>query len=125
MNRKRTQQREAIRAAFDEAERPLSVAELVAAARRHAPTLGQATAYRAVNRMLEAEQLRSVQMPGEPTRYEPADAGHHHFFKCRACEQLYEVDGCDALLRRLVPEGFELEAHEVALYGRCRRCRGV
>lgn len=123
MTTRRTQQREAIRAAFAEADRPLSVAELVEAARRAAPTLGQATAYRAVNRMLEQGELKTIQMPGEPTRYEPATEAHHHFFKCRSCDKLYEVSGCDALVRHLVPRGFKLEDHEVALYGVCRRCR--
>lgn len=120
---KQTRQKQAIIETFDAAAAPLSVAELVEAARRRVPTLGQATAYRAVNRMLEAGELRPIEMPGEPVRYEPMRHTHHHFFKCRACGGLFEVTGCDTLLKRLVPAGFELEEHEVALYGRCRECR--
>jgi len=119
---KHTRQQQAIADAFHASAVPLSIPELVEAARTKAPTLGQATAYRARNRLLDAGELRPVKMPGEPVRYEPAGERHHHFFKCNDCGELFEVDGCDALLSRLVPPGFTLEAHEVALFGRCRDC---
>jgi Fe2+ or Zn2+ uptake regulation protein len=32
------------------------------------------------------------------------------------------MHGCIAGLDRLAPEGFQAEAHEIVLYGRCQGC---
>ena len=117
-----TQQRRAIRAAIDEANRPLSPREVLETARRTSPSLGIATVYRTLKALVEEGALAQVELPGEPPRYEATGKRHHHHFHCRACDRVYELEGCPDGLRSLTPAGFFLESHEVVLYGRCAAC---
>jgi Fur family ferric uptake transcriptional regulator len=63
-----------------------------------------------------------VRLPGAPSRYEVAGKHHHHHFRCRLCDRVYEIDGCPPDLRSLVPRGFRLEGHDLTLFGRCPAC---
>ena len=47
---------------------------------------------------------------------------HHHHFHCRICDRFYDVEGCPGGLSSMLPEGFELESHELTLLGRCAAC---
>ena len=117
-----TRQRAAIRRVLDAEARPLLPAELLAAARRDVPRLGLATVYRAVKALVADGQAVTVELPGEPARYERTPAGHHHHFRCRRCERVFEVPGCAHGIPGLAPPGFEVDGHELVLYGRCAPC---
>ena len=117
-----TRQRAAIRDAVERADRPLSPREILDAAGRQVKGMGLATIYRAVKDGVEEGWLRGVELPGGPTRYEPAGKQHHHHFECRACHRVFEVDGCPGNIGRLAPPGVRLEGHEIVLYGLCETC---
>ncbi|TVP75229.1 MAG: transcriptional repressor [Gemmatimonadales bacterium] len=117
-----TRQRKAIRRALVDAGHPLSPQELHDAASEDVPGLGIATVYRNLKALGEAGFLETVELPGEPPRYEVAGKGHHHHFHCRSCDRVFEVDGCPGNLDRITPPGFRLEDHEFVLYGRCESC---
>lgn len=117
-----TAQRKAICDIFLESGRPLGPGEVHKAASRRIRRLGIATVYRAIRDLLEEGWLAAVELPGQPARYERAGKGHHHHFVCNRCDRVYEVDGCPGNLRRVTPAGFELETHDVLLYGRCAAC---
>ena len=85
-------------------------------------SIGIATVYRLLRRGEEEGRYAAVAVPGGGLRYEPADRGHHHHFHCEACDRVYDVKGCPGRFGRLVPEGFELDDHEVLLHGRCATC---
>ena len=117
-----TLQRRALRAAFARADRPLSPEEVLAEARRAAPRLGLATVYRNLRTLVGEGWLVEVALPGAPNRYEIAGKHHHHHFRCRLCDRVFEVDGCPPDLRALLPRGFRLESHDITLIGRCPAC---
>ncbi len=119
---RRTAQRDAIRLAFERADRPLSPVETLAAARLEVPGLGIATVYRNIRQLVEEGWLEEVPLPGAPNRYEIAGKHHHHHFRCRSCDRVYEVDACPPDLRALLPTGFRLESHDITLIGRCATC---
>jgi len=119
-----TAQRTAIRQAFERAARPLSPQEALAEAQRSVPGLGIATVYRNIRHLADEGFLAEVPLPGAPNRWEVAGKHHHHHFRCRICDRVFEVDACPPDLRRLVPRGFRLEAHDITLVGRCARCAG-
>ena len=120
-----TRQRAAIISAFEREDRPLSPAEILAGAQAEVPGLGTATVYRTLRALVADGVVVSVELPGEPPRYEPAGAKHHHHFRCRECDRVFEVPGCAKGIAALVPRGFELDGHELVLYGRCRGCRAA
>ena len=117
-----TRQRNAILNAIVAAARPLSPQEIQEAAAQDSPSLGIATVYRTIRMLLEDGAVRAVELPGESPRYEAADLGHHHHFKCTGCQRVFDVQECAADLRKLVPPGFTLQGHEITLYGRCAEC---
>jgi len=119
---RKTKQRQIIRCVFEDEKRPLSAGEAVELARMRVHSIGTATVYRAINKMVEEGLLVPVEIPAETTRYEIAGLHHHHHFCCRVCKKVYDVDGCPSDFSQFIPKGFELDAHEVILYGRCGPC---
>lgn len=117
-----TSQRRAIRKVFHESGRPLSPQEVLENARTHVPNLGIATVYRTLRSFMAEGVLVPVEIPGEPKRYEVAGKDHHHHFSCRSCGRMYDFDGCPSNLNGLVPPGFQMEDHEIFIYGRCAAC---
>jgi Fur family transcriptional regulator, ferric uptake regulator len=116
-----TRQKDAIRAAFVETGRPLSPEEALSYAQRSVPEMSIATVYRNLKSMLEERWLTSVQLPGEPPRYEQSGKAHHHHFRCDDCRKVYELEGCTQLKTKL-PRGFRALNHEVLLFGLCAAC---
>ncbi len=119
---RKTRQRDAIRHVFEEDDRPLGPHEVLNAAQASIPGLGIATVYRTLKALTEEGWLAPVELPGEPQRYEVAGKGHHHHFRCRACDRVFEIDGCLINLKQLAPQGFHIDRHEVVLYGTCKTC---
>ncbi len=119
---RKTRQRDALRDVFDEAKHPLSIPELFEAAVKRIDGLGVATVYRAVHALLEDGTIETVEIPGEPVRYERANKGHHHHFQCERCERVFDIDGCIENVRRLAPPKFRVRQHAVTLYGLCAAC---
>jgi Fur family ferric uptake transcriptional regulator len=117
-----TKQRDALRRALERADRPLSVEELLEAGSRRVEGLGVATVYRAINALLVAGEIDAVEIPGESTRYERSDKGHHHHFQCEKCERVFDVAGCLENVRKLAPPKFRVKEHAVTLYGLCAAC---
>jgi Fur family ferric uptake transcriptional regulator len=119
-----TRQRGAIRRAFQRADRPLSPAEVLADARRDVTGLGIATVYRNIRALLDEHWLATVDLPGEPSRYELAGKGHHHHFRCSNCARVYDIP-CDlSHPDAQLPVGFQLTGHDILLHGRCAECNG-
>ena len=117
-----TRQNAAIRAAIAAAGRPLSPAEVLKEARRHVAALGLATVYRNLKALVDEGAIEVVTLPGEAPRYEAADHGHHHHFRCDVCQRVFDVHQCPGDLARLAPPGFIVDRHEITLYGRCSDC---
>lgn len=123
---RRTRQRDAIRAAFERLDRPLSPQEVLEAAADEAESLSLATVYRALKSMSEEGEIVTVVVPGESPRYEVAGKEHHHHFHCRECGRVFEMPGCVGnRLDELAPDGFEVQDHELTLIGRCAECAGA
>jgi len=121
MQARNTKQRQIVTQVIQEAERPLTVHEVLAEGQKHLPTLGLATVYREISRLTETKELRTVSIPGDPPRYE-VDKHHHHHFKCTECDKVYELEGCSKELSKLVPRGFKPQTHDLTFYGLCRVC---
>ena len=81
-----------------------------------------ATVYRTLKSLVEDNTVIALDVPGEAPRYELAGKGHHHHFSCRTCGKMFDFHGCPGGIQSLVPEGFELEDHEIFLYGTCAEC---
>jgi Fur family ferric uptake transcriptional regulator len=117
-----TRQRGAIRRTLQRADRPLSMAEVLAGARSEVGGLGIATVYRNIRTLVDEGWLTPVELPGEAPRYELHGKPHHHHFHCRYCDRVFDIAGCLTTLPELLPRGFLLEDHEIILFGKCADC---
>ena len=72
---RKTKQKDAIRVAFETADRPLSPEETLALAQQHVEGISIATIYRNIGSLVEEKWLTAIALPGEPARYEVAGKG--------------------------------------------------
>ena len=121
---RQTKQLEAIRQAFQVAERPLSIDELHQIGQTLVGSLGIRTVYRCVARLEAEGEVARVAIPGKSDRYELASVAdvHHHHFHCSKCDRYFDVFGCPGGLSKIVPPGFNLQSHELTLIGLCDSC---
>jgi Fur family ferric uptake transcriptional regulator len=117
-----TKQKKAIREAFASARRPLSPEEAQLEASKFVKGISVATIYRNIHALVEDAWLSTVEIPGQPSRYEIAGKGHHHHFHCMDCGRIYDLEGCTLQPKPKLPGGFRVTSHELFLYGRCAQC---
>jgi Fur family ferric uptake transcriptional regulator len=124
--KRNTMQREVLKHTIEQAKRPLSVAEIHALAIEQAPRLGIATVYREIKRLHDDGALKRVDIPGETApRYEtPRSHGrhHHHHFKCKSCNKVFDIETCTLNIESLLPAGFRHQEHDITIFGRCASC---
>ena len=123
-----TRQRTEILRVIDESERPLGPQEILQAGREAIPSLSIATIYRTLRDLLADGLIKTVALPGDSLRYESlhAHAHHHHHFQCTRCQKVFDIHGCPGSLQGMeVPPGFQVDHHEVTLYGLCADCVGA
>ncbi len=122
--RRMTKQRDAIEGALQRAARPLSPAEIHAAAKRRVGSISLATIYRRIKQLCAEGLAAPINLPGESPRYELHSAAqkHHHHFQCLACDRVFDLKGCPPGLAKLAPPEFTVDRHEIVLYGRCKSC---
>lgn len=121
---RRTRQKSVIQAVIENAGRPVSPQEVLAAAKPSVPLLSLGTVYRVIKGLAAEGAIASVTVPGEGDRYEPHSkaAHHHHHFQCNSCRRVYDIPGCGLRVEPHLPQGFSVSRHEVMLYGSCGSC---
>ena len=120
---RKTRQKDAIRTAFINADRPLSPDETLSYAQEQVEGISIATVYRNIGALVEDKWLAPVEIPGESTRYEVAGKEHHHHFHCNECGKVFEMQGCGMQVKPKLPRGFRVTGHEFFLYGVCASCK--
>lgn len=111
------------------AERPLTMTEILAAG----PSLTQSGAYRNVGVLVEVGVVDRIAGNDDHSRYELAEmfAGHHHHLVCKTCGKVEDLQASPKLERALaeaareaaIAQDYEIRDHRVELFGRCASCR--
>ena len=118
-----TAQRVAVVRAVGESTGSFTVADLHERARRLEPGLGLATTYRTIELLRASGGVHPLLGEGRPT-YVRCRPEHHHHLVCTSCGGVEETELCaapsPAELQR--QHGFRPAAHELDIYGTCRRC---
>ena len=122
-----TRQKTAIQVAIESSPRPLLPQEILEVAGLQVAQLGIATVYRNLKSLTQEGRVQVVTLPGESPRYESSAAAshHHHHFQCSLCQRVFDVHDCPGDLKKMAPQGFVVERHELTLYGSCADCNGV
>ncbi len=123
-----TTSRRALVQALLEAERPLTITEILAGA----TGMPLSSAYRNLTVLCEAGVARRLPGLDDLGRFELAEdlAGHHHHVLCVTCGSLVDFAASARLERALVEAsrqvaeetGYEITGHRLDFDGRCPRC---
>ena len=123
---KMTTAREAVLKAFLSLERHVSADELLAAARRIDPTIGQATVFRTIKLLEDSGLAREARRDDSSRLYEHAfNHEHHDHLVCVLCGRTIEFmdEGIEEAQRRVYEaSGFEIVSHQLELRGICPAC---
>lgn len=128
LDQRYTASRRALVHALLEAERPLTITEILAGAKG----MPQSSAYRNLTVLCEAGVARRLPGVDDLGRFELAEdlAGHHHHLQCTSCGTLVDF-GASAQLERALVEaarrvaaetGYEITGHRLDFDGRCPAC---
>ncbi len=120
--KRNTSQRAAIEQVICADDRPLSVKEILERGRASVKSLNQSTVYRNLKQLIDDGRLSQVRIPSLGVLYEKSGKTHHHHFYCRSCRCAFEVPGCALDSRRISAKGFNVEEHEIFLFGKCPSC---
>jgi len=121
-----TQQRLVVADALTRAGRQLTAAELYEIVRETQPSLGRATVFRTVERLVDAGVARRLELDGHVYAYVACEPEHHHHLACTSCGRVEEIP--ESWVRPIAARatkrlGFEIDDARVDFYGRCSTCR--
>lgn len=117
-----TEPRRALREVLNSAPAPLTIEQILHAARAHSPRIGIATVYRNLKLELATGSVRRVEIPGEPVRFEIIRDESPFRFVCESCRQVINLGGGERDVDDLLPDGFLPRRFEVFVYGLCAEC---
>jgi Fe2+ or Zn2+ uptake regulation protein len=114
--------------ALREADRPVTVLELIDGA----PGMAQSSAYRNLSVLEDAGVVRRLVTADDTARYELAEdlTGHHHHLICERCGSVIDIDvpaeledGVTSFSSSIAKShGFQIEHHRLDLIGICPAC---
>lgn len=112
-----------------DAERPLTIPEILAAD----PALAQSSTYRNLAELIAARVVHRIVSGEEFSHYELAEdlTAHHHHLVCTRCGRVedftpserLEADLHHSLAQVAEAAGFEVDLHRLDLVGTCAGCR--
>lgn len=115
---------------LDEADRPLTIPEILERDR----SLAQSSAYRNLSELITAGVVYRIVAGEEYSHYELAEdlTAHHHHLVCTRCGQVRDFVPTEALESTLDQAlakvahtaGFDLQHHRLDLIGTCAGCTG-
>ena len=123
---KLTDQRKEILKVFLNTERHLSVEDLYNIAKKKDPSIGQATVFRTLKLLQEADIAKEVDLGDGKVRYEHKYGhGHHDHLICVRCGRF--IEAVDLKIEKLQDDlckkhGFLAQRHKMEIFGICKRC---
>ena len=122
--RRTGRQREAV-AAFLQGETSFRSAQSIhGELRQQGSGIGLATVYRALQGLVDDQQVDALRTDDGEVVYRRCSGGHHHHLVCRECGRTVEVEGpaVERWATRVADEhGFRDVSHTLEIFGTCDR----
>ena len=122
--RRTGRQRDAV-AAFLEGETSFRSAQSIhGELRQQGSGIGLATVYRALQGLVDDQQVDALRTDDGEVVYRRCSGGHHHHLVCRECGRTVEVEGpaVERWATRVADEhGFRDVSHTLEIFGTCDR----
>ena len=92
--------------------------------RRH-PNISKPTVYRNLKLLSDMGEIRRVEIPGSPDRFDHISGEHCHV-KCSVCGRVFDVDmdfvtGLEGRIRDA--HGFDFTGYDIIFHGVCPDCK--
>jgi Fur family transcriptional regulator, ferric uptake regulator len=123
-----TRQRLIVADALAGAGRQLTASELYEQVRQAKPSLGRATVFRTLERLVDAGVARRLELEGHVYAYVACEPTHHHHLSCSTCGRVEEIpeSWVSPIAARASRQlDFEIDDARLDFYGRCADCRAT
>lgn len=124
-NRRNTIQRSLVYEAVHRLQSHATAEEIYDEIVKQHPTISRGTVYRNLNRLAEEGEIRRMEIPGGPDRYDHRCHGHYHA-RCLQCGRVFDVEMAYLQdLEKAVTDahGFAISGHDIIFTGICSDCQ--
>lgn len=125
MNTRNTRQKEIIFQTLNEMHTHPTILELCEAVRYKDSSIGQATVYRNVSKLVEEGKVRRV-LTNDGVDHYDADCSQHVHFVCRKCHRLFDLYDISTSSLAKQMKGyheFDVEKIHILFEGTCDHCK--
>ena len=124
-SRRNTIQKDLVRNAVCEMKRHVTANEVYEFVKEFCPTIGKGTVYRNLDILVEEGDLRKVEVPDGPNRFDLTLKNHYHV-RCVNCGEISDVD-MDEILGLLEKihdtHGTDFLEYDILFKGICPKCQ--
>lgn len=124
MNKRNTIQRTLILETVRELRCHVTADEVYDSIAKKHPGIGRGTVYRNLNLLSDMGEIRKIEMPNGPDRYDHICRQHYHA-RCTRCGRIFDVDmDIIADLEKRIKDtyGFSVTGHDIFFKGICPDC---
>jgi Fur family peroxide stress response transcriptional regulator len=87
------------------------------------PGISFATVYNTLSKLVEAEEIRELDIDPNKKRFDPSITPHSHFY-CKVCGKIYDIVYHSPLpLKMNKIDGHQVDVIQLNLKGVCKNCR--
>ena len=125
MLKRNTIQRSLVLEAVNRLQCHATAEEIYDAVSREHPHISRGTVYRNLKQLSEAGEIRKMEVPGGPDRYDHRTHSHYHA-RCLQCGKVFDVemDYIENLEQSIKDaHGFVISGHDIMFKGVCPKCR--
>lgn len=88
-------------------------------------TIGQATIYRNINKLVTSGEIKKLSTTSEVDHYDGDNTNHYHFM-CTTCNKIIDIFDYEVKIpvKNIEKEhGISIDNFEIVLYGKCNSCK--
>ena len=86
------------------------------------PKLSRTTIYNIVELLAKQNIITGLDFKEGYLRYDGTHKMHSHF-KCKSCGKIYDIFDMPQNVKKMLPEGFDLQDISVSMFGICPKCK--
>jgi len=93
--------------------------------KKEIPNISMGTIYRNLRFLVETGEVKKINIPGIPSRFDGSNSDHHHLV-CEKCGRIFALDEsveCDAEAKIFQKTGFKTKVQYLKFIGLCSDCQ--
>lgn len=98
--------------------------EILAEARKKMPSIAVGTVYRNLTLLVESGEVRKIDVPNAPSRYDRPQIPHEHLI-CKSCGAVGDVDMGNLLDVLKQKTGEDVLEYKLTMYYLCPKCKNL